>query len=90
MHHYLLRTQTGISSTSTLAEIRKAYKLQSLKHHPDKVCSLAAVWGAYSEDPRIIGWYRGEVEAGQRGVLDFVGPRRSTGLRRQASATVEI
>ena len=74
--------RTGVHRECSDADIKKAYRRESLKHHPDKVrptdCNAP---GLQAKTTRALGWRRGEVQACRRGALDLVRSHEATPIR---------
>ena len=67
-HRRRMPVSLGLNRICTAVEIKKAYRMQSLKHHPDKVCHAAYRMTSPREsiDPYrlfvVIGWRGREVQ----------------------------
>ena len=61
----------GVNRDCSDTDIRKAYRRESLKHHPDKVCFCRSPSGVrYMLNIRLcLGWRRREVQARCRGAF---------------------
>ena len=72
----------GVSRDSTEVEIKKAYRRESLKHHPDKVRPEAYSSGRLHIDLVVVkGWRRREVQAHRRGAPGAIEPAEPAAIR---------
>jgi hypothetical protein len=70
---------------ATDADIKKAYRKESLKHHPDKVR-----FTSYFDDPLLtsnLGWRPREIQARGRGECGPIGPREKNEVLRSIMIT---